>query len=922
MPKKVFELAKELDLGAIELVEKLKAEGFNVRNHMASIDDADLEKVMLLFKSVEKETTTKKKASKKKVAKKKTTKKKVVSKISISLSGKKEVNKDLKATEETTDAAPKKTTIRRKTVVRKKVVEPVVDPTNDNVDMAPAEGTLESESSIETIKTKPLETSSLAQSIFKDDETETKTTSNDESKSESEATKTEEVTSSSSAKKAGSGGLRIVSMPDPNAVKEKSTSSTNSSAGGSSTTDDSDASKDSKDKKRFGGLASMMSGKKVNKSQALNQTRADTELKSYAALSGAGKPIYSQVKRKKIYMGLAGSTKITEVKESKRVIKIHDGATVLELAKKLRVKLKELVNNCLDLNLLLKAEDYLGIKLAEQIASIYDYRIENIKFNEDDVIGTSKVEDKDAVPRDPVIAIMGHVDHGKTTLLDYIRETKVTDGEAGGITQHIGAYKVKVGEKSLTFLDTPGHAAFGSMRQRGANLTDIVILVVAADDGVMPQTKESIKYIEQAGVPMIIAINKMDKPDVNPDRVKNELTEFNITPEEWGGDTMMIPISALKGDGVDQLLESIAVLSEVLELKANSNKKAEGIVIESKIETGRGPVATILIQNGNLKKGDNIVVGESYGRARSLIDHLGKDQKSAGPSTPIQILGLSEAPSPGDVLNVVKNEREGKKIAENRHSERLLLESTPKVKKMSLEDFFATAPVSEEDELKTLNLIVRSDVQGSFEAIKQSLEPLSNREVEVKIIGGGVGPISDSDIQLADAASAIVVGFNMRPMTTARKMSESLGVDVKTYSIIYELINDVKLAIEGMLTPDRIEKFIGRAEVKDIFTVPKLGTVAGLVVIDGSLKVGCHIRLLRGGKILHDGELSSLKRFKDDVKEVKSGYECGAGLKDYIDIKPEDLFEAYIYEEIKKTIDDVLKEEKKLADQAAQQANL
>jgi translation initiation factor IF-2 len=499
---------------------------------------------------------------------------------------------------------------------------------------------------------------------------------------------------------------------------------------------------------------------------------------------------------------------------------------------------------------------------------------------------------------------MGHVDHGKTTLLDTIRKAKVASGEAGGITQHIGAYSVQTDSgKTIAFLDTPGHAAFAAMRQRGASATDVVVLVVAGDDGVMPQTRESIKFCENAGVPIIVAVNKMDKPGVNPDRVKQELSDFNLMPEEWGGQTQYVHVSALKGQGIDELLEAILLQAEMLDLRANPKGNVEGVVIESKIEAGRGPMATILVKEGTLNRGDSIVVGESYGRARSLTDHTGANLESAGPSTPIQIFGLEGCPSPGDILNVVKNDREAKKIAENRVNERKLLSAAPEKKKTSLEDFFAAASGKGEEQ-KVLNLIIRSDVQGSYEAIKSSLETLGNAEVTVKIIGGGVGPITDSDVNLASASGGFIFGFNMRPVTSARKLAEDKGVDIKNYSIIYELINDVKLALEGLLDPEYVEEFIGRAEVREVFNIPKAGVIAGSYVIDGKIASGCNIRLLRNGKIIHDGKMSSLKRFKDDAKEVKNGYECGIALEGFTEIKAQDIFEAYMMVQKKRTLDD------------------
>jgi translation initiation factor IF-2 len=915
MPKKIFELAKELDMGPLDLVEELKSKGYNVRNHMTSLEDSEVDEIVALYKKKEEPAPAAKKV--KKVRKKSTVKKKATTKKA-----------EVKAAEDSEEApkkkAAKKSVVRKKTVVRRKA-------SSDSAETKTAGDSVEAEAKSEAVENTKQESVSLSDAIGI--ETESK------------------APSSVQAQEDDSSGLRIVSRPESTPTEEqveaaaeqsddedskeiykekvhkftpvyippaKSEDDSDSDEKGrfagsdeqSGTATDDDKKADSK--KRIGGLASMVSGKKnVTRSQVLNQTRADNELKSYQALSGTGRPIYTQVKRKKIYTGPSKETNITEVKESKRIVKIHGHSTGVGLAKKLKVKLKDMVDKCLDLNLLVKGEDYIGLTLANEIAALYDYKVVDIAFNEDEVLGKENLteDQKSDLPlRDPIITIMGHVDHGKTTLLDYIRKAKVASGEAGGITQHIGAYSVDVGQSRLTFLDTPGHAAFASMRQRGANVTDVVVLVVAADDGVMPQTKESVRFCENAGVPVIVAVNKMDKEGVNPDRVKQELVELNLTPEDWGGDTQFVNISALKGTGVDELLEAIALQAEVLELRANPKGNVEGIVIESKVEQGRGPVATILVQSGTLKKGNSIVVGETFGRARSLTDHAGKQVNEAGPSVPVQILGLNEAPSPGDIMNVSKNEREARKIADNRATERKKLASEPAKQKISLEDFFAQA-VDQGVEQKELCLLVRTDVQGSYEAIKQSLESLSNKEVSVRLIGGGVGPISDSDVMLAENAAGFILGFNMRPSTSARRLAEDSGVDVKTYSVIYELIDDVRKAVEGLLDPEYIEEFSGRAEVRDTFVVPKIGTIAGSLVIDGKMQKGCKIRLLRNGKILFDGNLSSLKRFKDDVKEVKNGYECGIGLEEYTDIKVGDIFEAYMLVERKRTLQDVEKAE-------------
>ncbi len=917
MPKKIFELANELGKKPLDLVEELKSHGFSVRNHMSVLSDEDITKWQELAGSSA-EGASAEKATKKKTVKKKAAKKATVRKKSAA-----------KADDESEEDKPAKKTVTRKkkTVVRRKASSKSSEATSDDEN---TEAVIESSEAVEvkaeeSVSTPVMEEAQTPEVKEKTTEVEAKEVKEEvalEAKTEEEAPKEKEEKKESTTLDGKPFGLRIVSAPTKEDKEkaaarkakkaagkdEKAEDDINAKAGPVGSDDDRTA---KKDKNRLSGLASMLSAKKtVNRSQALNEERASTEMKSYSSLQGTGRPMYTQVKRKRQYSGPSKSTEITEVKEAKRVVKLHGGAYAEQLAKKLSVKLKDMIDKCLDLNLLVRNGDYIGLKLASQIAALYDYRVEDQSFDEDAALGKEELSEEqiNKLPlRAPVITIMGHVDHGKTTLLDYIRNESIAAGEAGGITQHIGAYSVDVKDSKLTFLDTPGHAAFGAMRQRGADITDIVILIVAADDGVMPQTVESIKYIQSAGKPLIVAVNKMDREGANPDRIKQALTEFSITPEEWGGETQFCHISALKGDGVDELLEAIALQAEIMELRAEPKGPAEGVVIESRVEHGRGPVATVLVQTGTLKKGDSIVVGETYGRARSLTDHKGKQHSKVGPSMPVQIIGLGEAPSPGDALNVVKNEREAKKIAQNRIDERIRIETAAQTQgpKVSLEDFFATA-ATEEGQKKDLNLIIRSDVQGSFEAIKSAIETISNPEVEVKVIRGGVGQISDSDIELANTSGAFVLGFNMRPSTSARKLSEQYGIDVKTYSIIYELINDVKLAVEGLLDPEFTEEYIGRAEVRDTFSVPKVGTIAGSIVVDGSIQVGCNVRLLREGKIMFDGKMSSLKRFKDDVKEVKNGYECGVGLENYNDVKVGDLFEAYKLKEKKRKLEDVL----------------
>jgi translation initiation factor IF-2 len=908
---KIFELAKELDVKPLDLVESLKGVGLSVRNHMSALSEDDVTKYrgFLAKTAAEAAEVTTKKKMKKKTTKKKVAKKKVSAKDSSTTKKTKKVSASKKKVGK--KAAPEKiVTVKKNIVIRKKSPSKVSAPVVEEVLEAAA--------------------TPIVQEIIEAEVQE----SGLRVVSQSPAAKVEEVAPTEDEKKYLDDKAHrftpVYIPPKDESAKAKEGKAEEGEAKpkaeGGETAEGSDDEKKTEDatKKRFGGLAAMMSGKKVavNRSRNLNETKSEAELKSYAALSNLGRPLYSQVKRKKNFIGAKEKTLLTETKESKRYITLHKGGFIHEIANKLSIKTTELIDAVLEINLLVTKDDYIGIKLAEKIAELFDFRVEDVAFKEDEIIAQAKFSDdeKSKLPsRNPIMTIMGHVDHGKTTLLDHIRKAKVADAEAGGITQHIGAYSVKVKDKTLTFLDTPGHAAFASMRQRGADITDIVILVVAADDGVMPQTKESIRFCKNANKPLIVAINKMDKEGANPERIKQALTEFEITPEEWGGDTQFVEISALKGDGVDNLLESIALQAEILELRANAKGKAEGIVIESLIEQGRGPVATILVQKGTLKKGDAIVCGESYGRARSLMDETGKIVDSAGPSTPVQVLGLSQAPTPGDCLNVLKNEREAKKIVENRINERKELDNSVAKKTMSLEDFFSTHQ-SDSAEKRMLNLLIRTDVQGSFEAIKQSLEVLGNSEVDIKVIGGGVGPITDNDVNMASSSTGYIIGFNMRPVTSARKLAEQNGIDVKTYTIIYELINDVKLALEGLLEPEFNEEYSGRAEVKETFSVPRIGLIAGSAVIDGNIKSTCNIRLLREGKIMFDGKLSSLKRFKDDVKEVKNGYECGIGLENYNDIKVGDLFEAYSLIEYKRTLEDVAKEEAEKAKKDAEEA--
>ena len=534
---------------------------------------------------------------------------------------------------------------------------------------------------------------------------------------------------------------------------------------------------------------------------------------------------------------------------------------------------------------------------AESIAIEYDIICEKeVKVDViEELLREDEENEEDMLPRPPVICVMGHVDHGKTSLLDAIRKTNVTDREAGGITQHIGAYTVQINGQTITFLDTPGHEAFTAMRMRGANATDIAVLVVAADDGVMPQTVEAINHAKAAGIEIIVAVNKIDKPNANVDRVKQELAEYELIPEEWGGSTVFAPVSAKTGEGINQLLEMILLTAEILELKANPNRQARGLVIEAQLDKGRGPVATVLVQKGTLHVGDFISAGASHGKVRAMIDDKGKRVKEAGPSTPVEILGLSDVPGAGEVFLAHENDKEARNYAETfiaQNKEKKLEETKSK---MSLDDLFNQI---QEGNLKELNLIIKADVQGSVEAVKQSLMKLSNEEVVVKCIHGGVGAINESDVTLAATSNAIIIGFNVRPDATAKATAEREGVDIRLYKVIYQAIEDIEAAMKGMLDPVFEEKVIGHAEVRQIFKASAIGNIAGSYVLDGEFKRDCKIRLTRDGEQIYEGSLASLKRFKDDVKEVRAGFECGLVFDGFDQIQEGDIAEAYIMVEV------------------------
>jgi translation initiation factor IF-2 len=609
-------------------------------------------------------------------------------------------------------------------------------------------------------------------------------------------------------------------------------------------------------------------------------------------------------KRKKKERQEKEEKKIEQIEREKKKIKVAEFITVNELANIIGVPASEIIKKCLNLGLVVSINQRLDFDTITLIASDYGFEVERAEEYLEDIIEEEPDRPEDLEPRPPVVTIMGHVDHGKTTLLDYIRQGNIVAGEAGGITQHIGAYQVTLPNgKQITFIDTPGHEAFTAMRARGAQVTDIVVLVVAADDAVMPQTVEAINHALAANVPIIVAINKIDKPEANPDKIKQQLAERGILVEDWGGKYQCVEISAKYGKNVDLLLEKILLEAEIMDLKANPKKKARGVVIESKLDKGRGPIGTVLVQNGTLKIGDPFVAGTTFGRVRAMFDERGNRVEVAKPSTPVQVIGFDNLPEAGDSFVVVEDEKTAREIA-NRRSQLKREQRFRQLRAVSLDKL---SEQIKEGKVKELPIIIKADVNGSVEALSDSLMKLSNEEVKVRIIHRAVGAISESDVLLAQASGAIIIGFNVRPTSAAKKLAESENVEIRLYNIIYNVINDVKSALEGMLEPEKREEILGTAEVRETFKIAKVGTVAGCFVTEGKILRNARARLIRNGIVIYDGKIASLKRFKDDVKEVEAGLECGIALENYNDIKVGDIIEAYNILEVKRKLEEVKK---------------
>jgi translation initiation factor IF-2 len=633
--------------------------------------------------------------------------------------------------------------------------------------------------------------------------------------------------------------------------------------------------------------------RRVAKRRVVGEAELVTERRyPRGAREQVGKP--GKVPKKKVEFITSKKTVITTPKPIKRVIRVAEVIMVAELAKRMGVKATEVIKKLMEVGTVATINQAIDVDLASLVASEFEYEVEKVSLEREDLLEKKEDSPEQLKPRPPVVTIMGHVDHGKTLLLDAIRKSNVVEDEAGGITQHIGAYNVQLDHSHIVFIDTPGHEAFTAMRARGAQVTDIVVLVVAADDGVMPQTIEAINHARAANVPIIVAINKIDKPNTNVDKVKKDLAEYELIPEEWGGKTIVAEVSAKQGTGIKELLELISIQAEVLELKANPEKSARGTVIEAGLDRGRGVVATVLVQEGTLKVGDSFITGMNYGRIRTITDDRGQKIEQAGPSMPVEVAGFTGLPGAGEAIIVLDDERIAKQIGiyrQQKRRERELARSS----KVSLEELYAKI---QEGEVKELNIVVKADAQGSMEAVCNSLGKLSTDSVKVNIVHGGIGGISETDVNLATASNAIIIGFNVRPGLKAMQLAELERVDIRSYSVIYDALSDIQKAMEGLLEPTFREKILGRAEVRATFNIPKVGTVAGSYVVDGKIERGSRIRLIRDDVVIHDGRISSLKRFKEDVKDVQHGYECGIGIENFNDVKEGDVVESYEYEEV------------------------
>jgi translation initiation factor IF-2 len=902
---KVFEFAKEIGIETLTLMDKIRKWDLPIKSHMADLSPDTIEQIRL---KLDEEANGKKKAIKKKATKKKAAAKKATSKKASKKTG---TIKTLAPTEKKVKKVRKASSVIRRTK-------------SDVEEMAAAEK-LENEIEVQAVELKndttivekieqktPEVQASAPTSVLEEVQAPTPVpapTQNESSEKTSTINRKREVRMTDGGPISGVKSERprrnIVGKmdlskvgPKPTDNRQQKTSTRNirpgfvaaNSAPVVMTAEESDRFSSRKDKDKRKKVVTIVGPSKKDQ---------DAIPPSFVSSDFKKREVVFQPKKKKIAAnpGEMKKTEITTKAAYKRVVKVHGTMKVSDLADAMGIKSPQLIKSLMKNGVMGNINTSLDFDTISIIVPEFNYEAENVLKSDSELIDLAAFGDLNAqrISRAPIVTVMGHVDHGKTTLLDNIRKARVADGEAGGITQHVGAYRVKTSFGECTFIDTPGHEAFTAMRARGANSTDIVILVVAADDGVMPQTIEAISHSKLAGVPMIVAVNKMDKPGANPDRVKQQLAEHEVVPEDWGGDTIFVPVSALKGDGITELLDQVSTLAEVLELTGNPERSATGIVVESRVEKGKGNVATLLIQDGTLKMGQNVVIGEVACRVRQLFDETGKRIEEAGPSRPVEVIGLPESPLAGDKFDACKDEKTAEKIAHQRAEERRKEREALQVAPTNLEELFSKVKAGD---LKELAIVLKTDVAGTSEAIRSMFDKVSTAEVKIKVIHSGVGGISASDVLLASTAGGLIIGFNTRPDNSARLAAKERNVDIKTYSIVYKLMDDMKLAMSGLLDPDLIEKAMGRAEVRDIFSVPKIGTIAGSFVVDGKITRNSLLRLVRNGTVIYTGKVSSLKRFKDDAKEVASGYECGIGIENFNDLKVGDEIEAYMQEEV------------------------
>jgi len=846
---RVYELAKELNIESKVLVDKLKAGGLNIKNYMGTLDDDEIQKARDIVAGVTSEVIEEKRIKPTVIRRRKKTVTVEAEKV------------EAKVAEEPPIPKAKK----EKKDVEKKEEIPIEEPAPEEAKEAvvkPDEKPVKIEEQVEEkpkkVKRKKKETP--AKIIKRPEEGPLK-----------------EILAKGKEEKAVPKTPippREVSKAEPELISEEKPDK---------------VTKKKKDKKKAVKEKDEDAGRRIRYRKVEVFERAD--------LYDGRKPRIKEKKGGKHAKEVAKEFKRTEItvpKAIKRRLKVQDQVTVMDLAKAMGVKGSELIKKLIALGVMVNLNQTIDFETASVLAEDFGYELELDQFEAEQFIDEIKDKPEDLKPRPPVVTIMGHVDHGKTSLLDFIRESNITGGESGGITQHIGAYFVKGKGGDIVFLDTPGHEAFTAMRARGAKVTDIIILVVAADDGVMPQTREAVNHARAANIPIIVAINKIDKPEANPDKVTRELAELGLSPEEWGGDTIFGKISAKTGEGVNELLELILLQAEMLELKANPDKPARGTVIEAKLDKNKGSVATILIKSGTLEQGAFFVCGEYYGRVRAMLNHRGKKMKSAGPAMPVEIYGISGVPMAGDEFIVVKDERHARQIVEHRQA-KVKEKEMARRGLVSLDDLFQKI---KEGEIKELNIVLKTDVQGSLEALSESLVKLSTNEVKLKIIHSSTGAITESDVMLASASGAIVIGFNVRANPRVREIAGKESVDIRYYDVIYNAMEDIRRAMVGLLEPIYKENIIGRADIKEIFSIPKVGLIAGCYVTDGFIERNAKVRLLRDEVVVYDGKMASLKRFKDDVKEVQAGYECGIGLENFKDIKPGDVFEVYQVEEV------------------------